>query len=289
MKRKSLSDRFIFAKQLIATVSVMLVIFNLGLVGTIVAGTKGVTDMLKARTGFTIIMADEAAPGEIAAVSQALSADRSIRYSAFKSAADNMSEWNRENNEDVLEILGVNPFPADFTVRVNPEWSEPEKLTELSNKYAAMSGVSEIAVSTQVISTIHRYLSKINWILIIVAGGLLLISLALINNTVRLTVYSRRFLIHTMKLVGATGSFIRGPFVRSGLLSGLTAGLISSAMLAGLIAFAHTTHNAIEECIPWSALWWLFPAMILAAMSVCSLASIFATNRYLRLDYDDLF
>ncbi|MDE5608572.1 MAG: permease-like cell division protein FtsX [Muribaculaceae bacterium] len=289
MKRKSLSDKTIFTKHLTSTVSVMLVMFTLGLVGTIVAGTKGVTDMLKSRTGFTIIMTDEAQPSEISAVSHALSADNSIRYFSFKSAEENMSEWNRENEEDVLQILGVNPFPADFTVRVFPDWSAPDILASLGDRYAAMAGVSEITLSTSAVSNLHHFISTVNWILTVIAAGLLLISFVLINNTVRLTVYSRRFLIHTMKLVGATGSFIRGPFVRSGILSGLTAGVIASGLLAGLISFAHSKHAAVSDCIPWSALWWLFPAIILAAMAVCSIASILATNRYLRMDYDDLF
>ncbi|MDE6802620.1 MAG: hypothetical protein K2J06_07630, partial [Muribaculaceae bacterium] len=107
MKRKSLSEKTIFAKHLVATVSVTLVMFTLGLVGIIVVGTNGVTDMLKARTGFTIIMADEADTREIAAVNQALSADNGVRQFSFRSAEQNMLQWNKENDEDVIEILGV--------------------------------------------------------------------------------------------------------------------------------------------------------------------------------------
>ncbi|MBD5214787.1 MAG: hypothetical protein HDS75_08220 [Bacteroidales bacterium] len=289
MKRKSLSEKTIFAKHLVATVSVTLVMFTLGLVGIIVVGTNGVTDMLKARTGFTIIMADEADTREIAAVNQALSADNGVRQFSFRSAEQNMLQWNKENDEDVIEILGVNPFPPDFTVRVNPDWSSPDQLAAMSRKYSALAGVSEIALSTKAISNLHRHISTLNLVLTAVAIGLLLISFVLINNTVRLTVYSRRFLIHTMKLVGATGSFIRGPFIRSGILSGLTAGIVASGLLTALIYVAHSQRPAISQCIPWTALLWLLPAVILLAVIICSLASILATNRYLRMDYDDLF
>ncbi|MDE6832123.1 MAG: hypothetical protein K2J07_05265, partial [Muribaculaceae bacterium] len=179
--------------------------------------------------------------------------------------------------------------PPDFTVRVNPDWSLPDQLAAMSRKYSALAGVSEIALSTKAISNLHRHISTLNLVLTAVAIGLLLISFVLINNTVRLTVYSRRFLIHTMKLVGATGSFIRGPFIRSGILSGLTAGIVASGLLTTLIYVAHTQRPAISQCIPWTALLWLLPAVILLAVIICSLASILATNRYLRMDYEDLF
>lgn len=267
----------------------MLVMLTLGLVGMIATGTKGATDMLKSRTGFTIFMTTEVSPAEIEAVNKALSSDKSVRHFEFTSAEANMEQWNEENKLDVIRLLGINPFPADFVVRVNPEWSDPEQLEVLRDKYAALSGVDEVEISTRVIANLYRLISTVNLVLIIIAAGLLLISIVLINNTVRLTVYSRRFLIHTMKLVGAAGSFIRGPFIRSGLMSGLTAGILASGMLAGIITFARSTYPAVTDCLPWASLWWLFPAMIVVAMTICALASILATNRYLRLDYDDLF
>lgn len=289
MKRRSLSDKTVFTRQLTSTVSVMLVMLILGLVGTIAIGTDRSSDILKSRTGFTIIMTDEADAQDISHVNHALTTSPAVRLFEYNSAESNMAAWNIENGEDVMDILGINPFPADFSVRVNPAWATPDSISALASRFTTMAGVDEVSLNTAMISNLNHHIATVTWILSGVALGLLLISFVLINNTVRLTVYSRRFLIHTMKLVGATGSFIRGPFVRTGILSGLLAGIVASAILAALIAFAHSRHPMVTACLPWFNLAWLFPAMIVAAMAVCGTASTLATNRYLRMDYDDLF
>lgn len=261
----------------------------LGLVGTIAVGTRQASDMLKSRTGFSIIMTNEATQQEISSINQALSSTNGINTFSFSSALDNMEAWNRDNGENVLEILDTNPFPADFTVRVAPDYAGLVALQELAARFANLPGVDSISLNSELVSNLNHNISMVTWILTGIAAGLLLISFVLINNTVRLTVYSRRFLIHTMKLVGATGSFIRRPFVRTGMLSGITAGLLASLLLAGLIAYVHAKHPLLAGCLPWLNLVWLFPAMLLAATAVCATASTLATNRYLRLDYDDLF
>lgn len=289
MKRKSLSERSIFTKQITSTVSVTLVIFILGLVGLIAVGTRQMGNMLKSRTGFTIVMTNEATGDEIAALQRRLEREAGVRVQKFTSAEENMSRWNSDMGEDVMQILGVNPFPADIDVRVNAEWGNPDSLVALSSRYSHVAGVSEISLNDSTVANLNHHLTVVTWILTGISLGLLLISFVLINNTVRLTVYSRRFLIHTMKLVGATGSFIRGPFVRSGVMSGLTAGVAGSAVMAALIAYGHSRQPAVTECLPWSGVWWIFPVMILSAIAICSLASAMATNRYLKLDYDELF
>lgn len=289
MKRKSLSERTIFTKQITSTVSVMLVILILGLVGTIAVGTREAADILKSRTGFTVVMSDFATEAETAAVKRQLAADPGVRTTTFTTATQHMERWNRENGEDVMQMLGVNPFPADFEVKVKANRGNPDSLSDMSTRYRQMAGVEEVPVNYEVSANLNHDISIVNMILGGVALGLLLISFVLINNTVRLTVYSRRFLIHTMKLVGATGGFIRRPFVRSGFINGLVAGIFGSGVLALLIYAARTRFPAMAQCLPFEKMWWLFPSMILISIIICSLASTMATNRYLKMEYDDLF
>ena len=139
------------------------------------------------------------------------------------------------------------------------------------------------------VDSINHNIKSIALILTIVAAALLFISFALLNNTVRLTVYSRRFLIHTMKLVGATGGFIRRPIINSNMLSGLVAAIIADLLLAGALFYLHSADKVIAAALPWEEAAWVFAGIIVIGIAICSIASLFATNKYLRSDYDDMF
>jgi cell division transport system permease protein len=139
------------------------------------------------------------------------------------------------------------------------------------------------------VDAINDNIQSIAFILTIVAATLLFISFALINNTVRLTVFSRRFTIHTMKLVGASASFIRKPFVLSNITSGIVAGLIADVILAGALFYFHSADPAVAIAVPWELAGLVFTGIVLLGMIICALAATIATNKYLRLSYDDMF
>lgn len=126
-------------------------------------------------------------------------------------------------------------------------------------------------------------------VLFVVAGALLLISFVLINNTVRLTVYARRFTIHTMKLVGATAGFIRRPFIWSSVINGVIAGIISIVVLGGLLFYLGTIDPEVLRVVDWRPAAMLFSGLFLAGILICALAAFFAANKYLRLGYDNMF
>ncbi len=111
----------------------------------------------------------------------------------------------------------------------------------------------------------------------------------LINNTVSLAIYSRRFIIHTMKLVGATGAFIRRPFLIAGLATGATAAAIAIAVLAAIRAYSTSFDAALDSALPWPSMGWIFAGVLACGLLICLIASIIATNRYLRADYDEMF
>ncbi len=151
------------------------------------------------------------------------------------------------------------------------------------------AGVDEVSVNTDMVESLTRNARMFNTVMLVIAAALLLISFVLINNTVRLTVYSRRFLIHTMKLVGATPGFIRRPFILSNLVQGVVAGIVASGLLAGLIAWGKNWDEALDPLLPWATVAVIFVAIFITGMAICAIAAFFATNRYLRADYDDMF
>ena len=139
------------------------------------------------------------------------------------------------------------------------------------------------------VETINRNIRSVAVVLIVIAATLLLISFMLINNTVRLTIYSRRFTIHTMKLVGATPGFIRKPFLINNSVHGVIAAIMTSAILAGLLYYAHSFDASIAHAVAWDKAVWVFAGILVTGVLICFVSALIATNRYLRLSYDDMF
>ena len=139
------------------------------------------------------------------------------------------------------------------------------------------------------IDEINYTIGNIMIILAIIAATLVLISFVLINNTVRLTVYSKRFIIHTMKLVGATNGFIRRPFIINNLIHGIIASLITIIILASSLYYLQTIDYSWGQSISWLDATYIFSGIIIAGIIICTISAFFATNKYLRTKYDDLF
>ena len=149
--------------------------------------------------------------------------------------------------------------------------------------------VEEITVHTEMVESINSNIGSLSLVLIALAGALLIISFVLINNTVRLTIYSARFLLHTMKLVGATNAFIRRPIVIGNMLNGILAAAVAILLLCLLRVYAISIDPDLALALPWSDLIWVFMGIVAGGILICGTASWIATNKYLRQKYDDMF
>lgn len=278
-----------FGKQFMSTVSVMIVLLILGVFGVIAACADEFSNSLKSRMGFTVVMSDVATEGSIKNVESQLARSTFVNKMKFTSTQEIMEAWERDNGENVMDVLGVNPFGAEFEVTVNPGYANRDSLTSVVNRLKTLEGVEEVSTTTHVVDGINRIMHILSVVLLPLAIALLLVSAVLINNTIRLTVYSSRFLIHTMRLVGATGDFIRRPFIRSGIINGLVAGIVSSLLLWLAIEAICSVIPDLKNYAPLGVIAWIFPAMIVGGILICGIAAAMATNKYLRLNYDDMF
>lgn len=289
MKKTSLTGKTIFGKQLMSTVSVTIVLLILGIFGLLAIGADNFTDSLKSRMGFTVVMSDDVNEKTLAAMQEMLKKAPYTNTATYTSAEETLANWERDNGENVVEVLGVNPFGAQYEVTVKPQYAHTDSLLSITQRIAALEGVDEISTTTQVVDVLNNVVDIMSMIFVPLALALLLVSGVLINNTVRLTVYSSRFLIHTMRLVGATGSFIRRPFIRTSVINGIVAGILAGGLLSLLVWGLHSAAPEVAPFTQWHQLWWLFPAMIMLGIAICSIAATLATNKYLRQQYDDLF
>ena len=272
-----------------STISVTLVLFILGLVAAINITFSTLDKELKEKMGFTVVLCDSVPSEDIGKLRQLCASAPYVSEYKYLSSEEVLKEEAGSDGPALVEMLGVNPYSPMFDIRVKKEWANVDSIRRLVDSWSGMPQVDDVSVNTDMVASLTRNARMFNTVMLVIAAALLLISFVLINNTVRLTVYSRRFIIHTMKLVGATPGFIRRPFIVSNLIQGVVAGIIASGLLAALIGWGKNWDAALEPLLPWSAAGIIFGGILVVGMGICALAALFATNRYLRADYDEMF
>lgn len=288
MKKKH-SGISTYSAQITSTISVALVLLLLGIVALMGIAANSVTNNIKSNMGFDIILKESVSIQEINQLKQHWTNANYVSNFKFHSADDALRKWQEDTGEDLIELLGVNPFSPEFEIKVKHEYANVDSIQKITSLIQSNPCISEIKVHSDMIDAINDNIRSIAFILILISAALMLISFVLINNTIRLTIYSRRFIIHTMKLVGATSGFIRRPFIINNILHGFIAAIIAILILAGTIYYIQTLDPAILNVINIESIAWVFTSIILLGIIICALASLLATNKYLRINYDDMF
>lgn len=279
-------------RQLTSTVSVSLVLLILGIVGTLGIATRSITDDIKENLGFTVVLTEKASDTHVNKLKQTFSTAPYVASYSFLSAGDILRQEEEMLGFDIMETLGVNPYLPEFDVKVKAGYANADSLTAITAGIEPLDYVAEAPVHTQMVDDINANINAVSLILLAVAVALLVISFVLINNTVRLTIYSRRFLLNTMQLVGATPGFIRRPIVMQSIVSGIAAALLAMLMLSGLFWLVNSDVRTAQElagAVGVSHIVLIFSGMLAAGIIICGTAAFFATNKYLRQSYDDLF
>lgn len=275
--------------QITAIISVAMVLVILGLLAMSVAASRAVSADIRSNVGFVVKMDPTAPEGEINRVKAKIASDEAIASYTYASAENILAEESELMGENISELLSKNPFGAEFEVKMRPEYASTDSIRAVCAALSLDPAVDDIITEAAVIDAINNTLRRLTMVLVAIAVALMVISFVLINNTVSLAVYSRRFIIYTMKLVGATGSFIRRPFIITGLGTGAIAAVVATGILAGVRSYGSGFDPAVDLLLPWSTMWLIFAGLLLTGLIICALAACVATNRYLRADYDDMF
>lgn len=269
--------------------SVSLVLLLLGMVALLGVAAHRLTNQLKENIGFDVVLSQTASEGEITALKQMWTSARYMSSVKYVSREEALREWERETGEDLMEVIGVNPLSAEFEVNVKPEYACTDSLNRIEYELKKMPGIESIQMHKDVVDVINSNIRNVAMVLLAVAVVLIIISIALIVNTVRLTVYSRRFLIYTMKLVGAKPGFIRKPIVVTNLINGIVSWVISASLLSATLYYLVQFEAGWAELIDITEVSIVFGALLVAGMAICSVAAAVAANRFISLDYDELF
>lgn len=289
MAKKRANHISTFGSQLTAIVSVSLVLLILGVLAVIALAGQSGAEILKRNIGFVVKVERSVNDVDLNRLKQYFNTAPYVDSYIFSSADEIMAAESEYLGDDIAGLLDVNPYGAEFDIKVTTEYASVDSIEALSVILSADPAIEDIMTESSLIATVNDALGRATWILAAIAAALLIISIVLINNTVHLAVYSRRFVIHTMKLVGATGGFIRRPFVVAGALNGVISAFVATALLIGMLAYGASVDPLLAMCFSPEICCIVGVGLLICGVVICTVASLLATNRYLRANYDDMF
>lgn len=266
----------------ISTMSITLVLFMLGAVGYLILNARMVVDSVRESVAISVMLKDGLTSEAINKIGTEISKIDGIKHSDYKSKDDATKDFKEFMGDEFNVFLEENPIPASYDVTLLAQKSDIDAVKLVVGKLEGISGVREVLYQDEVIRQLTDNLSKVNLILAIFGGALLLISIMLINNTIRITIASKRFVINTMKLVGATAWFIKRPFIGRGVLYGVIAGIISSVMLALSIVALNKGLPEIGLIKSPEHLAFIFLGMIAMGVLISVIFTAIAVSKFVR-------
>ncbi len=271
---------------LITVISVSLVIFLLGLVGILIVNTKTFSNYAKENIGFSILLKDSLKEADVQRFQKEISLLRYVKSSNFISKEEAAAELKQELGEDFVSFLGYNPLLSSIDIRLQPEFANLDSIAVIEKEFSQHSFVKETFYRKSLVQAVNENVRKISVIMLIFSALLFSISWVLIHNTIRLAIYSKRFLLRTMFLVGATHNFIRKPFLINALWQGIFSVGISIFLLTTLL---FVLQNEWHAAMNFSDIGIVFGIMFLIGVGITLLSTYFAVNKYLMLDQDNLY
>ncbi|MDR1653988.1 MAG: permease-like cell division protein FtsX [Prevotellaceae bacterium] len=272
-----------------SAISISLTLFMVGLITFLMVWTQQLSDYTRENVIMTLVLKNSVAPADRQTLDKYLSSARYVKDHTVISKEDALTEYIATMGDDPTEFLGFNPLHTTIELHLHAAFANNDSISMVEKELTACAAVQEIVYQKDIISTLNVGVRRITLILSGVAGILLLISIVLINNTIHISMYSKRFIINTMKLVGAGNRFIRRPFLKRYFISGLFSALIALTGLAGVVYYLQTE---IGEALPlWQWQLYIPVVVVVAAMGllITSLSALVCVNRYLRMKTDDLY
>ena len=270
-------------------VSISLVLFLLGLVGLLILNANRLSDYVKENIGFSVIINDNSKEIDIIRLKKDLDLTSYVKSTEYIPKERASKEFSEELGEDFVSFLDYNPLLASIEVKLYAEYTNPDSLAMIEKTFQTYPLVKEVYYQKNLVSLINDNIKKISIYLMAFSVLLFFISIVLINNTIRLTVYSRRFTINTMQLVGATNNFIRKPFLYHSILQGIIGSLIAILLLIGLINIAQNELYGIISLGEYELLSLLFIIVLFTGMIITGISSFVSVNKYLRMKPDELY
>ena len=273
----------------ISAVSVSLVLCLIGLECVLLLSAGALVTRMRENMTVTAVLAQEADSAQCARLEALL--NRPSRYSSYTyiSAEQALEEHIRSLGEDPTAFLGYNPLSASYEIHPTDAYSHPDSLAVIAAQLEAQPCVREVIYPRDLADMMTSNVHQITWILLAVALVLLLVSMVLIVNTIRLQIYAQRFIINTMTLVGATSWVTRRPFVMRNMLMGFLSGITALLVLSGVVYYAYAKLGVLLFALTWQNIAFVSTVVLVSGVLITLFASLIATGRYIRMDNNSLY
>lgn len=270
-------------------ISISLVLFMLGITGLLVLKAKSISNSVKENIGITVYLRDDVKDSDVKRLQKSLDASKYVKTTEFVSKEDAAEILQADLGEDFVDFLGYNPLLTSIDIKMNAAYAHPDSLAWIEADLLENPKIRNVDYHKDLLTAVNENIRKITLVLVSFSVMLLFVAIALINSTIRLAIYSRRFIIRSMQLVGATSSFITKPFVVKSLINGFYGALISIVLLALVV---YSIQNQMPELFDINDL--QLYAMVIAGviaigLLISWLSTTLAVRRYLRLKTDQLY
>jgi cell division transport system permease protein len=284
-----LSKTKLRSSYLTLVVSVSLVIFLLGVLGLVLINAKELSDYFRESLSFSIMLNDDAKEADIRMLQKDLDGKLYVKSTEYVSKDQAAAKMKEDLGEDFINFLGDNPLPPSIDVYLYANYTSPDSVAKIEKYVLEYPFVKEVYYQESLLFLINENVRKISLFLLVISSFLFLIALTIINNTIRLSIYSKRFIIRTMQLVGANRSFIRRPFLVQSAFHGLMAALIAMGLLMGMLYLIEKEFFLMFNFESTDLLILLGVSLIVTGVLINIISTFFSVNRYLSISEDKLY
>jgi cell division transport system permease protein len=272
-----------------STISITLLLILLGTIGLLLLNTKRIRDYVRENIVFMVILKDNIREVDIFQIQKALDAKTYVKETKYIPKEKAALDLQEELGEDFIEFIGHNPLLPSIEVKFLASYANNDSIAIIENDLKEFEQIKEVYYQKNLIHTVNENVRTISLMVLIFSGFLLLIAIALINNTIRLAVYSKRFLIRTMQLVGATAGYIRKPFLYQSMLQGIIGAIFAVGVLLALVYFLQDVMSGVISLNDISILVILFLIVLTLGILINLFSTYNAVTKYIRIKTDKLY
>ena len=288
-KEKNIIYRRLVHSYLSSIISIALVLLLVGMFGMLAVNAGAVQDYFRENVKITAILKENVPDLQAKKLQHALDVNPAVKRTAFISREQGTEEMKKMIGEDFLRAFEHNPIPASIEINLKGEYFNPDSLRLFSSQLEKDKAVEEVAYERSLMEILNRNLEKVAMAFMVLVSLLMFISFVLINNTVRLNVYSKRFSIYTMKLVGARKSFIRGPFLVKAFFQGILSGLLAALALIGILYLLRDSFAQMFSIFQMELVGAVLVGVVLLGAFICWICTFFVVGRMISFTNNDLY
>ncbi len=270
-------------------ISIGLVLFLLGLLGLLVLNTKKVADHFKEQIAMTVYLKDTAKEVEIEQLKKSLALAEYTKSTTYVSKEEAAEAHSKEIGEEFMDFLGYNPLQNSIDLYMKADYVSPEQIDEIAEDITSKNFVDEVVYDKPLIALLNDNVKKISFWVLVISGVFTFIAVLLINSSIRLAVYSKRFIIKTMQMVGATKTFIRRPFIWQSVKLGIIGAVLALIGMGVVLYYLNSSFPELELLADAKLLVALFLGILMMGIFITWASTFFATSRFLNLRTDELY